>query len=66
MDIISFQILMAYIIGTLVGIFISRNRAINEANELIGSLVDEGFLRSFKDADGNVVITKWHDNRKQK
>ena len=57
---------MAYIIGTLVGIFISRNRAINEANELIGSLVDEGFLRSFKDEDGNVVITKWHDNRKQK
>jgi len=55
--------LFAYGIGTLTGLFITRNQINDAVNLMLDNLVDNGFLRHRKDDAGNVVILKYHDTR---
>lgn len=59
------QIFLAYLIGTLVGIILSKKFWQHSSDDLIEMLIEQGFLRHKKDTDGNVVILKYHDNREQ-
>lgn len=55
--------LFAYGIGTLTGLFITRNQINDAVNLMLDNLVENGFLRHRKDDAGNVVILKYHDTR---
>ena len=55
--------LFAYGIGTLTGLFITRNQINDAVHMMLDNLVDNGFLRHRKDDEGNVVILKYHDTR---
>ena len=58
-ELLAVQIFTAYIIGTLVGYFFARRRTVAE---VINRLIDDGFLRTKVDADGDTVIVKYYDN----
>lgn len=55
--------LLAYGIGTITGLFITRYQVNDAIHLMLDNLVDNGFLRHRKDDEGNVVILKYHDNR---
>jgi len=55
--------LIAYGIGTITGLFITRYQINDAIHLMLDNLVDNGFLRHRKDDEGNVVILKYHDNR---
>jgi hypothetical protein len=55
--------LFAYGVGTLTGLFITRHQINDAVHLMLDNLVDNGFLRYKKDAEGNVVILKYHDTR---
>jgi hypothetical protein len=59
----SFQIFLSYIIGSCVGYILHAKLSANNINIFIEHLIDEGFLRSKIDNDGNTVILKYHDTR---
>jgi hypothetical protein len=55
--------LLAYGIGTLTGLLITRHQINDAVHLMLDNLVDNGFLRHRKDDAGNVVILKYHDTR---
>jgi hypothetical protein len=61
MDLFSAQIFAAYLMGTLVGYFIAKSSGVGR---LINQLIDDGFIRTRKDSDGDTVIVRWYDNAK--
>jgi len=61
MDLFSLQIFAAYLMGTLVGYFIAKSSGVGR---LINQLIDDGFIRTRKDSDGDTVIVRWYDNAK--
>jgi hypothetical protein len=61
MDLFSVQIFAAYLMGTLVGYFIAKSSGVGR---LINQLIDDGFIRTRKDSDGDTVIVRWYDNAK--
>ena len=60
---VDFLYLLAYFLGSLVGFFVASSFTKDSVNRMIDHLVDEGFLRYKQDADGNIIILKWHDSR---
>jgi len=60
---IDFMPLIAfYCVGTLVGYFLCKYLS-KDHDELLNFLIDNGFLRTSQDQEGNIIIKKWHDNR---
>ena len=53
----------AYILGTCTGFLITRKLIAAKINELLDHLIEEGFLRSKLNNDGDIIIIKYHDNR---
>lgn len=59
---IIFQII-AYSIGTITGVLLTRYQILAKQNELLDLLINEGFLRSKINNEGDIIILKYHDNR---
>jgi len=55
--------MIAYGTGTIAGVILTRYQIARKQNELLDLLIDEGFLRSKVNNDGNIVLVKYHDNR---
>lgn len=55
--------MIAYGAGTIAGVILTRYQIARKQNELLDLLIDEGFLRSKVNNDGNIVLLKYHDNQ---
>jgi hypothetical protein len=62
MEEVFFQ-MIAYGAGTIAGVILTRYQIAIKQNELLDLLIDQGFLRSKVNNDGNIVLLKYHDNR---
>lgn len=57
-------ILLAYIAGTGFTLFLlGPNIAQKSIESTVDALIEKGFLRYKKDADGEIEILKWNDNQ---
>lgn len=57
--------MIAYGAGTIAGILLTRYQIAAKQNELLDLLIDEGFLRSKVNNEGNIVLLKYHDNQQK-
>lgn len=57
--------MIAYGAGTIAGIMLTRYQIAAKQNELLDLLIDEGFLRSKVNNEGNIVLLKYHDNQQK-
>ena len=60
-DLIAVQIFTAYIIGSLVGYYVATGRTVSN---VINRLIDDGFIRTKTDDEGDTVIVRYYDNSK--
>ena len=61
MELFELQVLAAYAMGTLVGWFLKAQVGVGR---LIERLIDDGFIRTRENDEGETVIVKWYDNAK--
>ena len=57
--------MIAYGAGTIAGVMLTRYQIAVKQNELLDLLIDEGFLRSKVNNEGNIVLLKYHDNQQK-
>lgn len=60
-ELIAVQIFTAYVIGSLVGYYVATSRTVTS---VINRLIDDGFLRTRTDDEGDTVIVRYYDNTK--
>ena len=54
--------LLTYVLGSVVTYFLMRKSiAFNITEGIIDSLIEQGFLKSKKDKNGEVEIMKWYE-----
>lgn len=58
-SLVAVQIFTAYIIGSLVGYYFATSRVVSS---VINRLIDDGFLKTKIDKDGDTVIVRHYDN----
>ena len=55
------EICLAYITGTLVGLWITRQYRSNVVDSTIEALIDQHFIKTRIDQHGNTEIIKWNE-----
>jgi len=60
-ELVAVQIFTAYVIGSLVGYYVATSRTVTS---VINRLIDDGFLRTRTDDEGDTVIVRYYDNSK--
>lgn len=60
-ELVAVQIFTAYVIGSLVGYYVATSRTVTS---VINRLIDDGFLRTRTDDEGDTVIVRYYDNTK--
>ena len=60
-ELVAVQIFTAYVIGSLVGYYVATSRVVTS---VINRLIDDGFLRTRTDDEGDTVIVRYYDNSK--
>ena len=54
-------IFVAYVAGTAMGLFFARDKIKKTIEETIDQLIDQGFLKAEKNANGDLDIKKWNE-----
>ena len=55
------ELFFAYTAGTLVGLWLTRQQASIVIDSTIEALIDQHFIKTRIDQDGNTEIVKWNE-----
>jgi|TARA_B100001094_G_scaffold330821_1_gene397095 hypothetical protein len=56
------EIFASYVVGTIVGLWLTRSYRSNVVDTVIEALIDQQFLKTRIDSAGNTEILKWNEN----
>ena len=55
---------ITYVLGTGMGLWFANERIKASVENTIDALIDQGFLQTQKNKDGEIDILKWYENKK--
>lgn len=56
------EIFASYIVGTIVGLWLTRSYRSNVVDTVIEALIEQQFLKTRVDSAGNTEILRWNEN----
>tara|TARA_B100000424_G_scaffold231710_1_gene194122 strand:+ start:897 stop:1073 length:177 start_codon:yes stop_codon:yes gene_type:complete len=56
------EIVLAYILGTIVGLWLTHKYRSGVVDSTIEALIEQHFIKTRIDQDGNTEIIRWNEN----